>query len=396
MTNKQKPISEIMTRTLCQVGPTQTAIDALARMRGKSVSSVLVVEDGVIRGIITERDIVRAVHNNGNLKTMGCVDLMQSPVVSVGPETPCLEAYHQMAGRGIRHLAVTDEAGRVLGLASEGDLLRDFGIEYYMNFKDVGSVMRHDVCMLRETAIVADAVELMIDKHQSCVLIVDAQKHPIGVLTERDVVRLCGDHVRSELLALGQVMHSPVRTVTPRELLHTAVESMAMAHIRRLVVIDDSGVVCGLLTHHEIVRGLEGDYADYFKELIDIQSRGQARSNPAINEKLILDTVLRSAGGTAALAADLDYRIAHATPAVAGILGLNASDVMGLDLRETLKQAGWPDAETVVREAVLSDGTKTFEATLGSNKIALRVLLMRDPQDRPCGFLLLAQRSLAP
>lgn len=396
MNNKQKPISEIMTRTLCQVAPTQTAIDALARMRSKSVSSVLVVEDGAIRGIITERDIVRAVHNNGNLKTMSCVELMQSPVVSVRPETPCLEAYHQMAGRGIRHLAVTDEAGRVLGLASEGDLLRDFGIEYYMNFKDVASVMRRDVGMLRETAIVADAVELMIDKHQSCVLIVDAQKHPIGVLTERDVVRLCGDHMRSELLGLGEVMHAPVRTVTPRELLHTAVESMAAAHIRRLVVVDNEGVVCGLLTHHEIVRGLEGNYADYFKELVDLQALVQSRLNPVISEKLILETILRSGGGTATLAADLDYRIAHASPFVAGILGLNASDVMGQDLRETIKQTGWPDADAVVREAALSDGAQTFEAMIRDVKIALRVLLMRDPQGRPCGFLLLAQRSLAP
>lgn len=396
MMHKQKPISEIMTRTLCQVSPSQTAIDALTRMRSKSVSSVLVVEDGAIRGIITERDIVRAVHNNGNLQSMSCVDLMQSPVVSVGPATPCLEAYYQMADRGIRHLAVTDEAGRVLGLASEGDLLRDFGIEYYMNFKDIGSVMRDDVCLLRETAIVADAVELMIEKHQSCVLIVDAQRHPIGILTERDVVRLCGDHMHSGLLSLGQVMHAPVKTATQRELLHEAVELMEAAHIRRLVVIDDEGVVCGLLTHHEIVHGLEGDYADYFKEFVEMQSRSRLRATPLINEKLMLDNLLRSAGGTAAIAADLDYHIGHATPAVVGLLGLDARDMVGQDLRETMKQAGWPDAAAVLHEAILADGAQTFEAVIGANTIGLRVLVMRDAQDRSCGFLLLAQRTLAP
>lgn len=394
MSNKQKPISDIMTRTLCQVSPAQSAIDALARMRSKSVSSVLVVDDGAICGIITERDIVRAVHNSGNLQAMGCVELMQSPVVSVGPDTPCLEAYHEMIARGIRHLAVTDEAGRVLGLASEGDLLRDFGIEYYMNFKDVGSVMRPDVCMLRETAMVADAVELMIEQHQSCVLVVDAQMHPIGVLTERDVVRLCGDHMNAGLLSLGQVMHAPVKTATPRERLHDAVELMEEAHIRRLVVVDEAGVACGLLTHHEIVRGLEDDYSDYFKQFVEMQSRSRARATSLINEKLMLDTLLR-AGGSAAIATDLDYHIAQATPAVAGLLGLDASAILGQDLRETLKQAGWPDAADVVCEAILADGAKTYEAVIGSNKIGLRVLVMRDVQDRSCGFLLLAQRSLA-
>lgn len=383
-----------MTRSLCQVGPTQTAIDALARMRSKSVSSVLVVDNGFIRGIITERDIVRAVYNNANLKTMDCLEMMQSPVISVTPETLCLDAYQQMAGRGIRHLAVTDSAGKVLGLASEGDLMRDFGIEYYMNFKTVGSVMRREVCLLTETDLIADAVRLMIEKHQSCVLIVDANQRPIGVVTERDVVRLCGDHAHSERLVLGQVMNAPVRAAKPEDLLHEAVRSMAANHIRRLVVVNDEGVVCGLLTHHEIVHGLEMDYAQHFKALTDLQSRGAMNSKPVIDERLILATVLRSSSGTAVLAADLNFRIAYTTPAVVGVLGLDAKEVLGRDLRETLKQAGWPDADTVLCEAALSDGAQTFKALVGNIEVALRVFLMRDAYDSPCGFLVLAQRAL--
>lgn len=395
MDNQKKPISEIMTRTLCQVRPDQTVIDVLARMRSKSVSSVLVVDGVAIRGIITERDIVRAVHTSANLKALNCDELMQSPVLSVGPETPCLDAYHRMTDRGVRHLAVTDKTGKVLGLASEGDLMRDFGIEYFMNFKDVGSVMRTDVCMIGQTAIVADAVKLMIDKHQSCVLIVDAQKRPIGVITERDVVRLYGDHSHSERLVLADVMHSPVKTVKANNLLHEAVKSMAAAHIRRLVVVDDAGVVEGLLTHHEIVRGLEGDYADYFKAITDMQKRGQMQAGALIDEKLILATVLRSRTGTAVLAADLDYRICYATPTVAGILHMDAAEIMGLDLREAMKLAGWPDAHAVIVEAALSDGAQSFEAMIGGVKIAMRVLLMRDANDKACGFLVLAQRHVS-
>ncbi len=81
---------------------------------------------------------------------------------------------------------------------------------------------------------------------------------------------------------------------------------------------------------------------------------------------------------------------------MAGLLGLDANAILGQDLRETLKQAGWPDAADVVYEAILADGARTFEATIGNNKVGLRVLVMRDAQDRSCGFLLLVQRSLAP
>lgn len=394
MNKQQKPISEIMTRTLCQVGPNQTALDALTRMRSKSVSSVLVVENGAILGIITERDIVRAVHTHGDLRSMGCTDLMQSPVVSVRPSTPCLQAYHQMADRGIRHLAVTDEQDQVLGLVSEGDLLRDFGIEYYMNFKNIGGVMRTDVCLISATAIVADAVEMMIENHQSCVLVVDNLKRPIGVLTERDVVRLCSDHAQAELLIIKEVMHSPVKTARSSGLLHEAVALMASAHIRRLVIVDNEDAICGVLTHHEIVRGLQNDYHDYFKELVEIQSRGLIRSTQPIDEKLILSTILGATSGTAVLACDLDHHIRHLNPAVTALLGLNTTDTVGLDLRETMKRCGWSDADAVLCESALAAGPQTFQIAINNVKIALRVFLMRDEQTRPCGYLVLAQRSV--
>ena len=395
MSNRQKPISDIMTRELCQVAPGQSAIDALARMRSRAVSSVLVIDDGVICGIITERDIVRAVRANKALRSMGCVDLMQSPVLSVGPSTPCLEAFQLMTARGIRHLAVTDDAGCVLGLATEADLLRDFGIEYYMAFKDVGSVMRSDTCRMRETQIVADAVDVMIEQKHSCVLVVDARERPLGVLTERDVVRLCSDHEQSELLTLGQVMSAPVRAVRPDKPLHEAVDLMETAKIRRLVVVDGAGAVRGLLTHHEIVYGLEGKYSEYFKEFVNLHARDLQRAAPLIDDKLILATILRSTSGTAILAADLDYRICYTTPAVKDILGLEAAEVMGLDLRQTMRQTGWADADNVLRIAALVEGAQNFVAEIGGVKIALRVILMRSPHDRPCGFLLLAQRYLS-
>lgn len=394
MDNQQKPISEIMTRTLCQVGTEQSAVDVLMLMRSKSVSSVLVVEHAAILGIITERDIVRAVHARSDFKAMNCVELMQSPVLSVSPDTPCVDAYHKMANRGIRHLGVTDPAGNVLGLASEGDLMRDFSIEYYMNFKDVGGVMNTGVCMLGETAIVADAVKLMIDRHQSCVVIVDAHKHPVGILTERDVVRLCSDHVQSERLVLAEVMHSPVSTARPKDLLHEAVKSMAAARIRRLVVVDSAGVVCGLLTHHEVVRGLKGDYAAYFKAISDMEARGQTQSKPQFNEKLILAAILRSQSGIAVLTADLDYRVCYVTPAMADILRVDAAGIPGSDLRETMTRAGWPDAPAVLVEAALTDGAQPFEATIDGIRTAMQVLLMHDTNDRPCGFLVLVQQDV--
>src|SRR6185369_14137707 len=351
MTFDRKPISAVMTRTVCQARPEQQAMHALALMQSKSISSVLVVEDNLILGIITECDVVHAMHRNGGLESLSCADLMQSPVISVNARTRCLEAYHLMAGRGIRHLGVTDAAGRVLGVASEGDLMRNFGSEYYMTFKNVGSVMSAEFCKLPPASTVAHALAQMIEARQSCVVAVDAGGHPVGVLTERDVVRLCTQHADPRRLSLGQAMNAPVRTVRPGERLHEAVISMEAAHIRRLVVVDDRDVVCGLLTHHEVARGLEGDYASYLKEVIKMQARDLQRAENTIDEKLLLANILRSVSGTAVLTSDLKYRISYATPAVDEVLGVRAAEIGGADIRETLKRTGWHTADAAFDEA---------------------------------------------
>ncbi|MCM2251557.1 MAG: CBS domain-containing protein [Ramlibacter sp.] len=393
MNISRKLISAVMTRKVCQVGVEQTAKEALALMQSHSVSSVLVIEDELILGIITERDIVRALHDNGKLKSLSCVDLMHAPVITVGAKTRCLDAYHLMASRGIRHLAVTDGQGHVLGIASEGDVMRHFGIEYYTNFKEVGGVMSTDFCMLPPSATVAEALAQMLEKNQSCVIVTDSLGHPAGVLTERDVVRLSNEEAHPERLTLKKVMKGPVITVRPRKRLHAAVKSMEEAHIRRLVVVNDVGAVCGLLTHHEVARGLESEYVTYLKEMVELQARTLLQAAEVIDEKLLLANILRSVTGTAVLASDLDYRISYATPSVDRVLGLRMEDIGGADLRDTLKRAGWQAASTSLKEETVSKGTRHYLVDTTSGKTDFQVSVLVDAQNDPKGYLVLAQRA---
>ncbi|MHB1123588.1 MAG: CBS domain-containing protein [Ramlibacter sp.] len=393
MNISRRAISAVMTRNVCLVSVEQTARDALALMQSHTVSSVLVVEHGMILGIITERDIVRVLHRNGKLNALSCVDLMQSPVITAPATTSCLDAYHLMAGRAIRHLAVTDKAGHVLGIASEGDVMRNFGIEYYMNFKDVASVMSTEFCRAPLAAALADALEQMVEKHQSCVVAVDEQGRPAGVLTERDAVRLWSEEVQPRRVAVCDAMHAPVMTVKPRKRLHAAVKSMEEAHVRRLVVVDDHGVACGLLTHHEIARGLEGDYATYLKEIVELQARSLQQAAQAIDEKLLLANILRSVTGTALLASDLDFRISYATPSVAQVLGLRMEEVGGTDIRETLRGAGWQDVYHLLNAAAVARGAQHYLAEIACGRTDFQVSRLIDGQNVPRGYLVLAQKA---
>lgn len=387
----RKKISSVMTRTVCRVGVHDSAFDVLRLLRQRHVSSVLVIEDEMILGIITERDIVRALHRGCDLQALGSVDLMQSPVITVSGTTNCIDAYHLMASRGIRHIGVTDAQGHVMGIASEGDVMRNFGVEYYMNFKTVGTVMYTEFCKLPPTAMVADALAQMVDTHQSCVVVVDAAGRPIGLLTERDVVGLCEADERPDRLPIGKAMHSPVISVSPRKRLHTAVKAMEEKHIRRLVVVDEQGIACGVLTHHEIARGLEGDYADFLKEIVAMQASHLQEIAQAADDRMLLDNILRSVRGTAVLASDLDYRISYATPSVSQVLGLSTAEIGGADLRQTLRGVGWHSVDAFLDEDSVAQGVRNYVVPTSAGRIDFQVSVLLDAQHNAQGYLVMAQ-----
>jgi CBS domain-containing protein len=396
MDTNKKPISEVMTRTVCEVTTDFSAAQVLELMHRESVSSVLVVEDRLTLGIVTERDVVRNLHRVGSLKTLSCADLMQAPVITVEASENCLDVYHLMGSRRIRHLAVTDAEGLLVGIVSEGDILRDFGVEYYLRFKDVGGAMTADVCLLPESATVAEVVTRMDEGRYSCVFAVDAARRPLGVLTERDIVRLCHQQDNPDRMLLGQAMSKPVKFARTDDLLHEAVKVMANAGIRRLAVVDHDDKVCGVLTHHEVVSGLEGQYVSYLKEMVQRQEKALQCKQEVVDEKQFLETVLRSMPATAVLAADLAYRVTYCNPAVTTILKLQCGAVLGQDIHDVLASVGWPDSAPILTQQALRDAKPHKQALdwiAGTQqcRAELVVSLLIDEQDQPQGYLLLAR-----
>lgn len=396
MDTNKKPISELMTRTVCEVATDFSAAQILEVMHRKSVSSVLVVEDRLTLGIVTERDVVRNLNRSGGLKGLGCTDLMQAPVVTVEQTENCMDVYHLMGSRRIRHIAVTDAEGLLVGVVSEGDILRDFGIEYYMRFQTVGDAMTADAGLLPETATVAEVVALMDSGRYSCVFAVDAARRPLGVLTERDIVRLCHLDPHPEGLTLGATMSHPVRAVGREDMLHDAVKAMDQAHIRRLAVVDGDGAMCGMLTHHEVVSGLEGQYVSYLKDMIQRQEEVLESRQTVAGEKALLENILRSATGTAVIATDLDCRIVYFNPAVAAMPRLLPFAASGRDLREVLAGMGWADSAAVLKPEALRNG-KLHSQALAWNagaeryRAEMQLSLLIDEGNQAQGYLLLVR-----
>ncbi len=117
----------------------------------------------------------------------------------------------------------------------------------------VRDVMDKKVVVLDEKMTCIDAIKMMLEKKVWSVL-VSRQGLPVGVVTERDIIRRViaqGKDVNK--VSLGEIMSSPLITVGPDEPIGRAMELMASNEIRRVFVVEE-GKIIGRVTQTEAFR----------------------------------------------------------------------------------------------------------------------------------------------
>ena len=116
-----KTAADIMTREIVSIESQATMTDAAKQMAGRQVGAALVFEDEGLLGIVTERDVLRAVAD-GRVDTP-VADCMTRHPETIEPADPTSHAATLMIHGGFRHLPVV-EAGKVVGIISIRDLMR--------------------------------------------------------------------------------------------------------------------------------------------------------------------------------------------------------------------------------------------------------------------------------
>jgi len=105
------------------ISPQASAYEAAARMSERNIGSLVVIDEGRLIGVITERDILQRVVAQGRDSNATRVEeVMTSEIVCCQMHTTLQEASGVMKNRRLRHLPVVSEAGQLQGLISIGDL----------------------------------------------------------------------------------------------------------------------------------------------------------------------------------------------------------------------------------------------------------------------------------
>jgi len=121
-----------------------------------------------------------------------------------------------------------------------------------MSFK-VGDIMTRDVITIEIGKTVREAVEIMNEKEIGCI-VVTKNEAPIGIVTERDVLKKIVVEGRDpQKTRVEEIMSSPLITGSPNMTLEDAARLLVLKRIKKLPIVD-KGKLVGIVTLFDIVR----------------------------------------------------------------------------------------------------------------------------------------------
>ena len=246
-------LADIMNRSVQHVAPDCTLTEAAQQMSQARISSLLVMENNLPIGIITERDMLRWL-DSGVSGTLPVTEIMSAPVITVTSNTDFGTAYSLALAQHIRHLVVVDDQEHVLGLVTETDFRHHLSNDILQVFDDLESVMDAELPVLTPHDNLHIAIKKMLRERTTFVLIID-NKQPLGILTERDIPNLLANfpNQQPETIGLHQVMHNPVITVLHKSSVVEVVNLMQSQQLRHTVVVDQDNTVIGVITLHNLL-----------------------------------------------------------------------------------------------------------------------------------------------
>ncbi len=333
--NKTK-IRQIISRQIISVSPETPLNEAVAIMAGARISCLVVEDKKLPLGIFTERDLVKLANRQTTFGSQPISEVMTSPVVTISGSLSIYEAYSLMLTNRIRHHVVVDHGGKLQGLITQTDLINHLGHEYFLEMRKIEQVMTTNVITVAGNLPVSEALAAMAGPGISCAVVVKEQR-PLGILTERDVVRLVADGIDLGSVLVESVMSTPVLTVKIGTTVHKATMLMKKEHIRHMLVVGEKDIIAGIITQSDIVKGLEGKYIELLKEIIrEKEDVFQQTARELLDKTVYLDNILSSSVSMAIVATDAVFMIKYFNPAAEKVFGCSAATAIGCSALELL------------------------------------------------------------
>lgn len=297
-----RPVEEVMSRQVVTLDEQSSPLEAWKLMQERLLKGLPVVNAaGEPVGMLTDEDLLTRSGIKERLEAAGEWDeallrreiaaldqsgqraaaLMSQPVITALASEPLGRAAARMARSGLKRLPVVDEQGRLVGVLSRVDVLRQVA-EYQPVSKKVklpvgaavtaAEIMNPDLPVIAEHAPLREVVEKMLAYQARCLVVVDGQGRVAGLVNDEEVVRQVHlperRGLRKALHALspgpglqlnaGQIMSAEALTCPPETTLAEAARFMLSRRRKWLVVTDEIGQPLGLVDRQILLSAIAG------------------------------------------------------------------------------------------------------------------------------------------
>lgn len=175
----------------------------------------------------------------------------------------------------------------------------------------VKELMSPNVVNIGPEALLSEVIQRMFDHRHSCMVVVSGQL-PVGIITERDIVRLMAQFLSDRPqcpIQVSEVMSVPVATVTEETTLFEALVISSAQKIRHLPVVAADGSLLGLVTQSDLAKAhfhIFEKQREIIEQSVSERTRELQEANSQLKSLSMVDA-LTGLGNRRAMEVDLEH-----------------------------------------------------------------------------------------
>ena len=240
-------------------------------------------------GVVTVHEVMVASYGGRKVEQfrfdLHVREAMTARVVSVASSVPVREAVERLVGQGFRALPVVDDAGRLVGMVTNRDLVERGGLAARVELlgamspparddvlgrldpgRTVADVMTRDPVSIRAGDTLARATHLMAERRLKRLPVVEDDAKLVGIISRADILRAAGETFPREAVAaldhagartVGQIMRTDAPTVPGGADLAAVVDAVTSTRLDRAVVLDEDRHVLGVVSDADVLRAVD-------------------------------------------------------------------------------------------------------------------------------------------
>jgi len=308
-----------MTTNVVTIAPNALLTEAYSLLREKRISIIVVEQMGRAVGLLTERDVIGIMHDNINASQTTIASVMTSPVKTISHDMQLFDAYSVLTENHFRHLVVANDDGLLAGVVTLTDMLDGMGMEHFVDLKQVSAIMATNLIRVRQQDSLRLVIDLMHRHRISCVVVAEEWR-PVGIITERDIVKYSDQGLQPDNIKVSTVMSSPVRTMSDSSYIPEVNKIMHEERLRHMVVVDHQGRLSGLISQSDLTGCMDVGYIAYLKGVIEQREKKISAIQHEHNAFL-------SDNPNAVIAFDASGQVIDANPAALRLIATDLSSI---------------------------------------------------------------------